>query len=194
MTTHLLNVTIDLYGNGKQLNVCLLGYSLELASAFGTSHSTSTFRHNALLLLRVPSCAEEQEAEAWTLKGVSEVGLPPKKEMVYEADLDDMTAYVLSFLESFHELMNSSSDVAVVVDAFAPLPEHYFARVRGDTTVFTPPSPPTCTPQLPYAQLLQALDTCSCNSSTHSFARAGRVLSWTHGQPSFTCPYMSSST
>ena len=169
MTTPLLDVTVDFSGRGDLLNVCLLGYELELATSFGTSHSTSSFRNNALLLLRVPSqSAMEGETAGkvtWDLRGVGEVGLPPKKTLVYEADLNDISAFMNSFLDELQAPKGSSSSLTTNADVFASLPERYFSRVRrgNEGEVL-----------LPYHRMLQALDMCACSGAT--FGRAGRAL------------------
>ena len=50
---------------------------------FGTSHSSTNSRTNALLLLVFDGA----------LSGVGEVGLPPKKKDCYEADVEDIARY-----------------------------------------------------------------------------------------------------
>lgn len=189
MLNSLLNVTVDLTGSGHMLNICLLGYQLELATAFGTSHSTSSFRNNALLLLRVPSLqagvgnivtgSAEYVAEdgSWVLKGVGEVGLPPKKELVYEADLADITTFVSSFLAAIQspDASTFSSSSSNSSDVFASVPDKYFPLVRGFADTSSSAEDGSCaTGSLPYVRLLQALDCCSCCSA--SFGRAGRAL------------------
>jgi hypothetical protein len=199
MNTPLLDVTVKLPANDGQLNVCLLGYQLELATSFGTSHFTSTFRSNALLLLRVPHSNKTlHDSETWELKGVGEVGLPPKKALVYEADLDDMKTFLTSFIDSLIVVLNKqkscSDDNDRQSDPFAVIPEPYFACIRGATSTsasgtaglsdtlpvaVTNNHDSTCgnndpSDILPYALLLEALDTCGCHTST--YARAGRAL------------------
>jgi L-alanine-DL-glutamate epimerase-like enolase superfamily enzyme len=59
-------------------------YTLELRAAFGTSHSSTTQRCNALFTFRTSG----------EVVGYGEVGLPPKKAAVYHADLADVYRFV----------------------------------------------------------------------------------------------------
>lgn len=174
MTTFLVDVTADLSAcGGDKLNLCLLGYQLELATSFGTSHSTSSCRNNALILLRAPltctvNSSHSSVDKQWVLKGVGEVGLPPKKALVYEADLGDIQTFLLSFIDTLQKLSSTHSPETPPADVFATIPEYYFSWARrcvatGSSSSF-----------FPYVYMLRALDTCSCHAAT--FARAGRAL------------------
>lgn len=61
---------------------------LDLKCAFGTSHSVTTSRTNAVITFR---CGQ--------MVGYGEVGLPPKKAGVYFSDLGDVEKVVRLFLE-----------------------------------------------------------------------------------------------
>ena len=63
--------------NGE-LHLSLEPLRLELRNPFGTSHSSTTERHNGLVTVR---CGGRQ--------GLGEAGLPPKKRGVYHADFED---------------------------------------------------------------------------------------------------------
>ena len=68
-------------------------YELELRAAFGTSHSSTTRRRNALFTFRTPilgpTVVPLATAAGAEVLGYGEVGLPPKKAAVYHADLAD---------------------------------------------------------------------------------------------------------
>lgn len=64
------------------ISLAIAPLPLELAHAFGTSHSSTTTRRNALVTATAPS----------GLQGLGEAGLPPKKPHVYYADYDDCVA------------------------------------------------------------------------------------------------------
>ena len=64
-------------------------YVLELRSAFGTSHSSTTSRQNALISFQLAGGHGTTAAV-----GHGEVGLPPKKPSVYFANLDDVYRFV----------------------------------------------------------------------------------------------------
>jgi hypothetical protein len=61
---------------------------LELRTAFGTSHSSTTFREN--VRVHVSLTVGEPGAASVALQGVSEIGMPPLKPGVYEAVPSDV--------------------------------------------------------------------------------------------------------
>ena len=73
----------------SQVSLTLSPFPLELRSAFGTSHSSTTGRRNALFGVRVDDIA-----------GYGETGLPPKKVGVYEANYADCQALFEEFLST----------------------------------------------------------------------------------------------
>jgi hypothetical protein len=77
------SLTID----GVHVRLVLVPYLINLFMPFGTHHSNTTSRTNALLLLVVDG----------ELSGVGEVGLPPKKKDCYEADVEDIACYVQEY-------------------------------------------------------------------------------------------------
>jgi L-Ala-D/L-Glu epimerase len=149
IVTPVLDVTVDVGACAVQL--VLLAYKLELATAFGTAHSSTSFRQNALLILKVDG----------VFMGVAEAGMPPKKALVYEADLDDCKAYVAAYVES---MRTHQADCFSVLSAFGELPGHYFALLRGDSGAIRPV----------FHALLRAIEQCPMNSA--SFGRVGRSL------------------
>ena len=78
------------------LRLIIIPYNLKLLTAFGTSHSSTTSRVNALFLILFNG----------ELQGVSETGLPPKKLHSYEADLTDLVTYAKSFVESLVKVLS----------------------------------------------------------------------------------------
>jgi len=158
MEDPILDVTLDV--GASTVQILLLACKLELATAFGTSHSSTSFRNNALLVLKLDGI----------FLGIGEAGLPPKKLHVYEADMNDCKEYVLGFIESIHSTKKQS-----VVDPqkmFEHLPDCYFSCFRS-----TPSNEAGHRPVRPiFPLLLQALDNVNCTISRCSFGRAGRSL------------------
>ena len=74
---------------------------LPLRSAFGTSHSTTTSRTNARMHVSITvSSSSYASGASQAVTGISEVGMPPKKPYVYEADISDVAR--ASFYVCFH--------------------------------------------------------------------------------------------
>lgn len=53
-------------------------YVISFRSSFGTSHSSTSYRTNGLVTLKIED-----------IKGYGECGLPPKKPLCYESNIDD---------------------------------------------------------------------------------------------------------
>eukprot|EP00823_Brevimastigomonas_motovehiculus_P008028 TRINITY_DN727_c1_g1_i1.p1 TRINITY_DN727_c1_g1~~TRINITY_DN727_c1_g1_i1.p1 ORF type:complete len:558 (-),score=148.75 TRINITY_DN727_c1_g1_i1:133-1806(-) len=70
-------------------------YVLRLRSAFGTSHSSTTSRTNALLSLHCSG--PNSEGKVIQIEGFGEVGCPPKKRGCYQADYQDLLDFFTSF-------------------------------------------------------------------------------------------------
>uniref|UniRef100_A0A7S1C617 Enolase C-terminal domain-containing protein n=1 Tax=Bicosoecida sp. CB-2014 TaxID=1486930 RepID=A0A7S1C617_9STRA len=68
------------------VSVRVMPWVLRLRSSFGTSHSSTSVRTNAIIQVDVNG-----------VHGLGEAGLPPKKHRVYEADFEDCEAFLLSF-------------------------------------------------------------------------------------------------
>lgn len=75
-------------GAGLRLSVTLDKLVVRLRSAFGTSHSSTTVRENALFTVRFSS-----ESVNDFVEGRGETGLPPKKPGCYLADFADCCAF-----------------------------------------------------------------------------------------------------
>lgn len=80
-------------------------YPLTLRSAFGTAHSSSTSRTNALLKI-VIAYGEKREKQ---LVGYGEVGLPPKKKGCYECDLQDVAIWTSKCAARLRALLGDTS-------------------------------------------------------------------------------------
>ena len=70
--------------HGLDVHLSIEPYILELRTPFGTSHSASTTRTNALITLTVTAPAATADGAVRTLVANGEVGLPPKKRGCYE--------------------------------------------------------------------------------------------------------------
>jgi len=82
--------------DGFQIRLSLYEYHLELRSAFGTSHSSTTHRTNALIGISIKIGTEE-----WN--GFGECGLPPKKPKCYLADFSDIKLYFEQYCSHVEE-------------------------------------------------------------------------------------------
>ena len=87
-----------------QIRVLLFPYNIELQTSFGTSHSQSDKRQNALALLIIDSPGDNG-----CCLGIAEAGLPPKKKDVYEADILDLKVYVENFIDTFIEYTDTTT-------------------------------------------------------------------------------------
>lgn len=72
---------------------------MELRAPFGTSHSSTSRRENALIEVWVE--VPQQDGSSAVTVGVGEVGLPPKKPAAgYLSDFADVEGYVRAFAAS----------------------------------------------------------------------------------------------
>lgn len=86
----------------------LFPYKLQLRIPFGTSHSQTSFRTNALLLILIDG----------ELTGMAEAGLPPKKKDCYQADIDDISEYVKTYFQTLQITKLCEVDVFDTQDYF----------------------------------------------------------------------------
>ena len=150
-------------------------YQLSLRSDFGTSHSSTTTRTNALIRFALRPKDGEQ------ILGVGEVGLPPKKPGCYLADYQDVADYFLEFTSDLEASLtsilptlcssaptSSSSTTPLSIDPFpvSIFPSPYFDAARSSLT----PSTPASSGFLICAALLSLLDHHPANR--HLYARA----------------------
>ncbi|EFC37677.1 chloromuconate cycloisomerase [Naegleria gruberi] len=105
----------------------LFEYHLDLRSAFGTSHSSTTRRKNALIRISIHS-----RDEKIIFDGFGECGLPPKKANCYLADFNDIQFYFEQFCENLKvELQkNEFNWKEMIGNAFKNVDEKYFTLVR----------------------------------------------------------------
>jgi hypothetical protein len=89
---------------------------LALRSAFGTSHSATSNRSNALVVISIDG-----------LTGLGEAGLPPKKPGCYEADIHDCALFMEAVIQRFGDLEASS---VTLHDPFLHSPSPFFAAFR----------------------------------------------------------------
>jgi hypothetical protein len=149
------------FGDGWVLHLACSSYPLELRSDFGTSHSSTTRRTNALIQIAV---GRPDAASAPTVLGYGEVGLPPKKKGCYLADYDDVLRYVSAFADDL-ALTALVCPTSESVDPFALLPAPWFERCRPVTASADPHT-------AILLALLLRLDSCAANGE--EYARASR--------------------
>jgi hypothetical protein len=93
-------------------------YQLELLSTFGTAHSATVSRTNALITAEI-------RAQSNMFVGYGEIGLPPKKAHCYLADLDSVEGFFTAYCARLSAASKSE------YDPFANLPTKYFVSLRG---------------------------------------------------------------
>lgn len=91
-------------------------YHLKLKSAFGTSHSSTTTRTNALFQVVV----HENYVHSDICSGVGESGLPPKKPHCYLADYADVEHYFQRYAHTLHYFLQEYSVINNVSFSFSP--------------------------------------------------------------------------
>lgn len=131
-----------------------------LRAAFGTAHSLTTERKNALCTIKIDDVI-----------GYGEVGLPPKKPFCYKADYDDIVRYCSSFYKKFVEKAESffsTNTDAPSYDPFQSLPEKYFSKVR--------PSQSDSDFVVAVQQLFRILDDPEMEGNQHEYACTGKCI------------------
>ena len=124
-------------GNDDQvkLSLELFEYHLDLRSAFGTSHSSTTSRRNALIRISINTSSAGSSCET-ILSGFGECGLPPKKANCYLADFEDIKFYFEQFCKSVKEYQFSLKEDGFYIsqmckDAFSSVDSKYFTQVKS---------------------------------------------------------------
>ena len=146
-----------------RVRVALHRYQLDLRFPFGTSHSSTTQRENALLLLGVDGAGDITLAEA---------GLPPKCDHVYCSDLEDCVVVVRAWERRLRELaLEPSARGATprLLIRFEAFPSAVAAPLRarlsgGDTRAHI------------LRTMLEALDTCAPVVEGRAFASASQAM------------------
>lgn len=146
-------------------------YVMRLRSKFGTSHSQTVKRTNALFTMRL-------RLEGGVATGVAEVGLPPKKAGIYESDFEDVVRVAAKFswfvaldqvavdgrpaslvclengeAKDRRSVKNASNSTAE--DPFASLDECFFSELRIHSAFNST-----------FQRLLQSLDRCLVDEGT----------------------------
>lgn len=96
----------------RQIRLSLSPFPLELRSAFGTSHSSTTGRLNALF-----------HVEVGPFQGYGEVGLPPRKAGVYEATYEDCRCLFHHFAAAVSNTLSTPVNTDQLADVFELLKE-----------------------------------------------------------------------
>ena len=145
--------------SGVPVSIVSEPYPLVLRTAFGTSHSSTQTRTNFLLTLQIGSTKVDkgQRDDALfgdddgslnkhqsdvAVRGYGEVGLPPKKAGVYEADLADcdaISAVIADFIRQCLARQSTTTQESAsatklspeVRDPFQSVPEKYFHSARS---------------------------------------------------------------
>lgn len=157
----------------KSLCISLHAYEITLRTAFGTNHSTSTSRLNGLLRLQLEGAEGKVGEEYESRRQVfAEVGLPPKKAFVYEADLTDIHTYVEAYCTQLDALLSideKNLEDNGMAEVLFHTPDFSFPRLR---------SPPQSESEAKafriFCVMLRALDTCPLKEE--SFSRAASSL------------------
>lgn len=129
-------------GSIVDISVRLSPYILKLRAAFGTAHSTTTSRSNALFTTTV-SVRNGEDLRVFTgpsilfsllilvliFQGYGEVGLPPKKPYCYLADLSTVFTFFRCVISTSQLSINPS------YDPFSSLPSKYFSSWRNPSSL-----------------------------------------------------------
>eukprot|EP00026_Physarum_polycephalum_P009161 Phypoly_transcript_09273.p1 GENE.Phypoly_transcript_09273~~Phypoly_transcript_09273.p1 ORF type:complete len:423 (+),score=78.39 Phypoly_transcript_09273:66-1334(+) len=138
------------------VSISLELYPLVLRAAFGTAHSLTTERKDALFTLKIND-----------IVGYGEVGLPPKKPFCYKADYNDIEQYCKYYAAKVEEVFSSVKDFPTY-DPFRQLPTKYFAPLR--------PSSSDSDFVVSLQQLFCILDDPTMEGNLHDYASTGKCL------------------
>jgi L-alanine-DL-glutamate epimerase-like enolase superfamily enzyme len=110
------------------LKLTLEPYNLKLRTAFGTSHSATTTRTNALIGVHLFNGSEQQQQ----IIGYGEVGLPPKKPNCYLADYNDIVLFFEMYCNHIESELSQYNVNTMVVDynPFETLNHKYFKSIE----------------------------------------------------------------
>ncbi|KAF2075032.1 hypothetical protein CYY_003684 [Polysphondylium violaceum] len=139
------------------ISINIRPYRLHLRNPFGTAHSVTTERNNALVTIEIIN------DENHTLRGYGECGLPPKKPYCYLADFNDIQQYFSQYLQMLKERITDD----IVINDYNPfnsLPSNLFKHLRSTLDYSSDEYN-----QLFYF-LFQCLDQCKENEKDYSFA------------------------
>jgi len=107
-------------------SISLTPYVLSLRTPFGTSHSASTQRTNALLTLNI------QTGDEAVIESYGEVGLPPKKVGCYDSDDTDVRNHTETWWTSaVEQLTKDTCCLGQVYDPLTNVPARYCQPLRN---------------------------------------------------------------
>jgi len=153
MSKFIVSIPLNNFSSGASLRIALAPYILDLRAEFGTSHSSTSRRTNALVQIsfhRIDRCSDVIQY------GYGEIGLPPKKKGCYLADYEDIRTYVALFSEE----LNAEPLILSKCDPFEELPEEYFSNCRRSSGVLADV----------LKSVLCRMDECSANGAEYSRA------------------------
>jgi len=170
---------------GESLRISLHAYEIKLRTAFGTSHSSSTSRLNGLIRLQLTPNCMYNAAQTAGVDVYAEVGLPPKKAFVYEADMADIQVFVDAYCTCLAAATTAASGVNMSGSTSAELAglTASVEQVLQNTPTFSFPSLRTPIAAMSdseiaavdvFCTLLGALDACPLQAE--SFARAASSM------------------
>jgi L-alanine-DL-glutamate epimerase-like enolase superfamily enzyme len=107
--------------------ITLDAFKLSLRTAFGTSHSSTTSRTNALLAIEISHLDGTP-----VVSGVGESGMPPKKFGCYESDIND----IVSFFSAFEVHLQSFGSVSST-DPMSSCPSQFLPLLRSSINLST---------------------------------------------------------
>lgn len=164
------SATLDWVLNASQtwrVGLRVSKYGLELRAPFGTSHSSTSRRENALIEVWVE--VPQQDGSSAVTVGVGEVGLPPKKPAAgYLSDFADVEGYVRAFAASLQGRAVKGNDP----EPYDPLQPFKVAASAGHFSALRGENPDEFARLV--RTLLRALDEEPANVDPASrFARSG---------------------
>ncbi|KAN0047823.1 hypothetical protein ACTA71_002210 [Dictyostelium dimigraforme] len=145
-----------LFKNKINVELSIKQYKLNLRNPFGTAHSVTTTRTNALIEIKVED-----------ISGFGECGLPPKKPLCYLADYNDIETYFNGWIKEIDEKQKQfSQQESYHYDAFNKiLNKEYFKELRKEIN-----DQQQQQQQSVYQFLFECLDNCKENSKDYSYA------------------------
>ena len=168
----LVDVTVQKSAVTHKVRLLLFPYTIQLQNVFGTSHSQTSQRQNALSVL-ILDAEGEGRARCY---GVSEAGLPPKKKHVYEADLLDLREYFENFCDAFARFAKQGPAGTELPYLFGPLKEYFACEKDSMHSDFMNDDGKSLSTST-FRMLFKALDECEANNDqTKTFIRCGKSL------------------
>eukprot|EP01119_Soliformovum_irregulare_P024260 TRINITY_DN8657_c0_g1_i1.p1 TRINITY_DN8657_c0_g1~~TRINITY_DN8657_c0_g1_i1.p1 ORF type:complete len:431 (+),score=108.58 TRINITY_DN8657_c0_g1_i1:26-1318(+) len=114
------------FSDCSHLKIQLEPYPLDLRTPFGTSHSSTSQRKNALITITLGE-----------ITGNGEIGLPPKKAYCYLADYEDILDWIRHYLTLISQKIAQEEHLACAYDPFSNVPQDYFKCLRSQQTSAT---------------------------------------------------------